>query len=307
MTMEELNKTEGPGQAGQAGATDLEQTAEQAPEADSQELRDFEECFEDRFEGLTQYIIEVYRVNEDRRRSRSYLCSYDSEIPDKDVVGEKYGGGRFMLMGKHPITKKFYSKFYNLDKKVFDEIHLKKYPPAPEPGQLGSSTIANPFNQLKDAAEAIKSLMPMAAPANNVNDPLKLMGGVTDMFMSGLKKVNNAIIDQKLDQMKEPEPEEDKNDLQYVLKLIADYGQKFLEAKGSQEQLFKQLIKGDEGFKRLQEDRDLILEIYDEGCERPDIGKGKMDTLFKKLGVEIPPEEEMPAPEEEIKESVQNG
>lgn len=271
---------------------------------ESQEVREFNAAFYDFTDNL-DYEIKLYRVV-GVKRTKKYLRKYESEIPDEEMIGNMYGGGKFAIMGVHPTNGKLHTKYFDIDE-IFDR-HAARLGGRTSSQLDLNSPISSPISQLKELSEIMKNLG--AGPAAQ---PLKMMEGITEMFTNGLKKIQNVVIDQQIDRMKQqPENENEKSDLSSILELINTFGNKFLEARGPQENLYKQVIKSDPKFQEVSEDDDLIVELYETCCQDPEIGKDKINKIMEKLGIEVPQDIPM-APnigsfnQDEIKETVRNG
>ena len=264
-----------------------------------EEIREFNEVFSN-FNESIDYEVKLYRVT-GVKRTKNFLKKFINEIPDEELIGNEYGGGKFAIMGVHPIEKKLHCKYYDIDELFTKKLEDRNK--AAENLNL-NSPISNPISQLKELTSIIKDM--------NVNqNPINLMEGMTTMFTKGLSKIQGAVIDNTIDNMKN-KPEEKETDISSILEMISNFGNKFLEARGQQAELYKQVIKSDPNFQQAEEDEDLIVEIYDSCCEDPNIGKEKIDSIMDKLGLKTPGEPLTPAPNvgnlfnNDIQESVKN-
>jgi hypothetical protein len=243
---------------------------------------EFDEFFDD-LPAESNVEIILYRVREDKRRGRSFLKRYWNRRPKEEEIGEEFGSGLFVLMGKHPVTGKLRSKQLDIDP-YYDAIH-QNFIARQAPEQTVSTQ--NPLEQLRIMADIFGKLNQGAtkAPA----DPLNVMSGIMDIFTGGLKKMQGAVLDNAIQTVKSPPEESEKSEgVDSILKMIAGFGEKFLNSKGSESKLMEQMIKMNPQFQAAQQDRDLIVEIYDNCVADPKIGKETIDGIMGKLGIEVP-------------------
>lgn len=271
-----------------------------------------EKAFKEYFQKLEaddqDYEISCYRVSRKGNKTyKTWLRSYENEIPETQEIAETYGGGCFWMVAYDTENKK-------LERTIWiDELWTRKLEQSRrvEPGPP-----AAPFQGTADSLEyfktivqdIVKPMMQAVQGSNNNQKPnqpdevMNIMTGVLETmtvgFANNMNRIQQTMLTKQLEKIETPMPEIKRDTtaemgdkirlIKEVLQWVKDWGSTFFKMSGEDENKIKNIIFKDERFKKLQDEPSLLDLLYTEACSNPEIGKDIADKLFSKLGFDLP-------------------
>lgn len=268
---------------------------------------DHKRYFEDVFADV-DFEIKLYRVLEDRKNRKCFLCKFTNEIPDEETIGLKYGGGNYFVMGINPVEDKIYSKniyidetFTELKKEDEKERDLEQKRMAALTGHNVQTTdpillMKEFFAMITPMFEAVSKVQNQPPPQNLLGDMVpKVLTGATEIFTGAFKqmsgnfmKAQQELMNQRLeeDETEELTADDPKTKLlNGAVDLIKAFGNKLIESKD--DKLAKSVLNDPE-VQQVIQDEDLLSMVYSTCAHDKTIGKKRIDGVFKKLKIDVP-------------------
>lgn len=256
-------------------------------------------------------VIQLYRVKQvGRKYKKTYLKTF-YEVPDNfmDTIGNEFGGGSFWCVGDDG-TEEMKSRYIDLDElwtRKLEERKLIKEQIA-LPAMAGAAV--DPFAGIE---RLITVVTPMIELYSKVKTPAassslldKQLQPLLNTFMAtmstGLRQMGKAAVENQQEYLKQPpEVAEGGGELSGMGKeivgiakdLIGKWGDKFLAAKGTREEIYKEEIQNSAEFKNLSSQD--LADVFDECSADPKIGKEKISAIYAKLKFKVNQEEETAA------------
>lgn len=248
------------------------------------------------------YVVKLYEVEQVGKKKRNhFLENCLNFVPEEEYIGKKYGTGEygnseFFIMGDNPVTGELNSKRIFIHKR-WDRIREAEQATQGHQVAGSPSPIPVPSDPFDSMAKIFTMVIPLIeiATKNNGNqqyDFKKQMGDMMGIFTSGFKAMNQNLVDQQTQMLSSPETKEPEGQngavVLAVIEALQNFGDKFINAKGAKEKLYKAGILEDENVQAIQENQDLLSDVYTMAVHDPSIGKSKIDTIMDKLGIERP-------------------
>lgn len=263
-------------------------------------LPDFYRFFRNTFADVHEYEIKLYRCEQsaNKRIKKSYLCSYYNEIPRESEIGETFGGGDFWAVSNDPVDRSNDISVYI----YIDHLFTRRLRKREEQEFFRPQQQADPLEHITKIIQAIKPILELTGHAgqNQAAAMPIYIEKMTETFLNGLGKMQMAMIDRKLESI------DDQRDaaanaaaeaaqtqtamswIKEVLNFAKPFLNSFLSAQGPAKNIMRNILTQDDRFKKIAEDDQLFSLLYSQGALDPEIGKEKMDKLFKDCGFDTP-------------------
>jgi len=237
------------------------------------------------------------------KQPKKFLKRYVNYVPTEEEIGEEFGGGTFWLLAWNENGEEDCS-YLTLDERFTKRLQQKEQAAQ----MLQAPAQQNPLEYTSSIMkDIIRPMMEMVGKGGSRNgDSSKMVENIAESFSRGLMRMQQAMVTQKLEHLKEMEkkPVPPKPD-QYawvkdVLQFAKPFVDGFINAKGKSADWMKKILMNDPRFQQIKDDDVLFKLLYTLGCEDNDIGPDKMNELFEKAGFEVPEDE--PEQEQEPKQ-----
>jgi hypothetical protein len=289
----------------------IEPEIEEAQEVKKEEmLPDFYHFFRNTLADIHEYEIKLYRCEQsaNKKIKKLYLRSYYNEIPRESEIGQEFGGGDFWAVSNDPLQKNNdISVYIYIDHLFTRRLRQREeqeiYRPAPQ---------VDPLEHIEKIIRAIKPILELTGHAGQSQAQAMpaYIEKMTETFLSGLGKMQMAMIDRKLESIETQrdaelnaaaeasQQETAMSWIKEVLNFAKPFLNSFLTAKGPAKNIMRNILTQDSRFQKIAEDDELFSLLYTAGAADPEIGQDKMDKLFKDCGFEVPGDLD-PVPEPE--------
>jgi len=274
--------------------TDVKPDAAQEVEKEEKGPLGLKEYFEDKLDGES-FDIRCYRCTRGLtggREEKTYLTRYQDRYPTEEEIGEEFGGGNFQLVCKY--EGQTFTKRVNIDSLYTEKLNRKRM----REEQAATVAAAPPKqdNSLEMIAKVAEIVSKLQGAKSEESKLPNMMRGVMDVFTDSMGKMQRSLINQQVESIKamgqKDEPKKDNSALvESVLGVIQQFGEMYLNSKGKQSDLMRQMIENDPRFQEAAEDQDALQEIFEVGSAMPDIGPDKMQALFHKMDLMDSPQQ----------------
>lgn len=297
---------------------------EKLTQASRQLVGDFEGYFAEVFAD-TDFELKLYRCEVSGRKiKRTFLKRFVNEWPQEESIGTEFGAGHYDIRGVHPMEpEKLHSKEIHIDEiwnKIKRERDRENFEAMNGPSMRQVPQPQDPIETFSKVLGTLEPLLKVLGGTSQAQNPVaqlpSIMEGFQKMFVDSMKSMNKmqmeslSEIQEKQKQLMNTEPaaEEPQTMTDHlkigILETIKAAADRFLNAGGFEEKFMKKAIKESDEYQALVNDEQTLSEVYTEAIIDPEIGKEKIDKLFKKLGIEVP--EELPEVEQPINEGAAN-